>query len=221
MNFKELTPGWFDVVALIVLIFGLVIGRKRGMSNELLDVLQWLMMVVLGAMFYEPLAQLMMKVIPISLFLAQLVAYLGIIIGIKVGITLLKRAVGEKLVGSDLFGRMEYHFGAMAGLLRFACMLVVALSVLYARAFSLEKVEADLKAQEKEYGSAFFPTYGQIQRDVFYRSLVGQAIREHMKDQLINPESYVAKVGRAGVAAEREKAVEDVMNPKAPKKKAN
>ena len=45
---KNFTLSWFDLVALAVLVVGLFRGRKRGMSEELLDVFQWLLIVVIS-----------------------------------------------------------------------------------------------------------------------------------------------------------------------------
>ena len=39
---------WFDLCVLALLIVGIVVGRKRGMSVELLSVLQWLVIVVVA-----------------------------------------------------------------------------------------------------------------------------------------------------------------------------
>ena len=46
----DLSFNWFDLCVLAMLIVGIVIGRKRGMSLELLSVLQWLVIVFVGAM---------------------------------------------------------------------------------------------------------------------------------------------------------------------------
>src|SRR2546422_4577368 len=40
---------WFDLFVLVMLVVGIFVGRKRGMSLELLSVLQWLMIVFVAA----------------------------------------------------------------------------------------------------------------------------------------------------------------------------
>jgi uncharacterized membrane protein required for colicin V production len=43
---------YFDVIVVVWLIIGLLRGRKRGMSQELLPTLQWLGIVIVCGLFY-------------------------------------------------------------------------------------------------------------------------------------------------------------------------
>jgi uncharacterized membrane protein required for colicin V production len=52
---KEGVPiSWFDFVVLVFVIVGILRGRKRGMSQELLDFFMWIGMVAAGAYAYKP-----------------------------------------------------------------------------------------------------------------------------------------------------------------------
>jgi uncharacterized membrane protein required for colicin V production len=210
MNLSYLAPAWFDVLAFGVLVFGLFRGKKRGMSAELLDVLKWLMVVVVAALYYRPLGQLLSAVTRIGPLPGNLVAYSLIGIGINMGFTALKRAVGEKLVGSDVFGRWEFHLGMFAGMLRYGCILLAAMSLMHARLYTPAEVAAQFQRQEAALGSNFFPTFGKLQHDVLYRSVVGGFVKEHLEEQLIHAVPYRAS-RREGIGREREKAVEDAM----------
>src|SRR5690606_38857631 len=107
-------------------------GRKRGMSEELLDVFQWLTIIVLGAMLYEPLGNLISRGGSMGLFYAYLISYILTALVIKLVFSTVKRAVGEKLVHSDAFGSFEYYLGMGAGMLRCFCVLLFCLSLLHA-----------------------------------------------------------------------------------------
>jgi hypothetical protein len=99
----------------------------------------------------------------------------------------IKRLMGGKLVGSDIFGRSEYYLGMGAGLVRFSCMLLAALALLNARYFSPLEVRAMEKFQDDVYGSNFFPTLHSLQASVFDKSLSGPWIKANLGFLLIKP----------------------------------
>ncbi|HEX3890338.1 MAG TPA: hypothetical protein VHX90_05750, partial [Verrucomicrobiae bacterium] len=49
---RQMMPGWFDGVVVLALAFGIFLGRRNGMSKELLPFLQWLILVPLCAFLY-------------------------------------------------------------------------------------------------------------------------------------------------------------------------
>ena len=213
---------WFDVVVAILVIVGFVVGKKRGMSLELLDVFQWLLIVVVASLYYAPLAAMLSSLAGLGRLASNLICYITIAVLIKVAFTAIKTAVGEKLVGSDIFGRMEYYFGALAGALRFFCMIMVALAIMNAEVVNVAEIEKAKKAQTAELGSTFFPTLAEIRQDMLYKSIVGRNIREHMADQLISPNAgtgnATAPLNRSkGAGAKREKALDDAVNGPPPK----
>ena len=116
-----------------------------------------------------------------------LIVYVGtglLILGL---FALIKRSLGGKLLGSDIFGRAEYYLGMASGLVRFACMLLAVLALLNARYFSVEEVKARERYQNDVYGSDFFPGLQNAQAVVFQRSLVGPWIKEYLDFLLIKP----------------------------------
>lgn len=176
---------WFDAFCIIMLGVGMFVGKKRGMSNELLDVFSWLLMMVVSALYYKPLAQIIANFAHFSLYWSNIICYLGIAIGIKSVFVYIKRAVGEKLIGSDIFGRAEFYFGAVGGAVRFACMIIMIVAILHGRYVTKAIVQAQTKKIEQEYGSVFFPTYAKIQTDVLFDSITGVFIREKLEEQMI------------------------------------
>lgn len=185
MTLPQLHTNWFDALCVIFFIVGLVVGKKRGMSNELLDVFCWLLIVVVSALYYKPLGQALANAASLSFMWSYIICYVGIALGIKIVFSWVKRALGEKLVGSDLFGQGEFYLGALAGGVRFLAMIMVLLALLNARYVNKAAIADKLNAQVKELGSAFFPPPAKIQSDILYDSMIGVFAREHLAEQLI------------------------------------
>jgi uncharacterized membrane protein required for colicin V production len=187
MNLNSLPVNAFDAALLLVLFLGLLTGRKHGMSQELMHMIPWLLVVVGCAYAYEPLGRWLAQSSPFSLLASYLAVYaLGamLILGI---FGLLRYQFGGKLVGSDIFGRSEYYLGMGSGLVRFACMLVAFLALLNARYFSPREVTEMQKFQDDVYGANYFPTWHTAQEVVFERSLTGPWIKDHLSFLLIKP----------------------------------
>src|SRR5687768_17160322 len=113
---------WVDFVTLIILCVGFVHGRKRGLSEELLDTIQWVAIIVAGAFFYHMLADLLNTRPLLSMTTYCVLSYIIIALVIKILFVLFKRRFGQKLVESDIFGRFEFYGGMGAGALRWTCM---------------------------------------------------------------------------------------------------
>lgn len=215
MNSFTMPFNWFDFVLVTVLIVGLFRGRKRGMSEELLDLLKWLTIVVVGSLLYKPAGEMLASNSDVSLLTAYVGAYLGILILVHLLFTAIKRAVGEKLVGSDLFGRSEYYLGMVAGSIRFTCGLLVALALFHAKYVSPEKLASQKKVQQDNFGDISFPTFASMQYDVFYNSLAGPIIREHLREQLIAATPSDARLGRQeSLRNRRERELDEVFGSK-------
>jgi len=188
MSPDQLPINLFDLVLLVVLAAGIYRGRKHGMSEELLSLLTWLAILFGCALLYQPGAELIGQFTGmfsrLSCYLMAYVGGAGLIFLLFVG---LKRLLGGKLLGSDLFGRSEYYLGMGSGLVRFSCILLAALALLNARSFTPTEVRAMEKFQDDVYGSNFFPTLHSVQTTVFDKSLTGPWIRENLGFLLIQP----------------------------------
>jgi uncharacterized membrane protein required for colicin V production len=187
-SLDQLPVNLFDLVLIVVLLAGIYRGRKRGMSEELLSLIQWLAILFGCAFIYQPGAEFLSQ--STSMF-DRLTCYL---LAYVAGATLvcllflgLKRALGGKLLGSDIFGRAEYYLGMGSGLVRACCILLVALAMLNARYFSPAEVRAKEKFQNEVYGSNFFPTLQSVQASVFDKSLTGPWIKSNLSFLLISP----------------------------------
>jgi len=132
----------FDLAVVGLLVVGVLRGRKHGMSEELLGLLKWVTILVVCALVYEPLGKVFAGSSPFSLLSSYLMAYFAAGLVILVLFAGIKRALGGKLVGSDIFGAAEYYLGMGSGLVRFTCMLMAVLALLNARYFTPAEVQA-------------------------------------------------------------------------------
>jgi uncharacterized membrane protein required for colicin V production len=188
MSLDQLPINFFDAVLIAVLLAGIARGRKHGMSEELLSMVQWLFILFGCAVIYEPLGQIIGQFTNMFGRLScYLVAYVGGALLVLLVFTAIKRSMGGKLLGSDIFGRSEYYLGMMSGLVRCTCILLAALALLNARYFSPTEVRAMEKFQDDVYGSNFFPTLQSLQSTVFDKSLTGPWIKQNLGFLLIKP----------------------------------
>jgi len=184
---SNLAFNWFDVAVLLMLVIGYSRGKKHGMSQESFAVLKWVALVLGCAIAYEPLGLWLADTAHIGKLLSFVLAYVVTAAVITMVFVYLNGAVGEKLKGSDLFGKAEFYLAMPAGMLRFACVVLVLLALLNARFYSTAEVRAMTKFQNDNYGSNFFPTLSSIQDDVFMKSFVGKQVKEHLGFLLIKP----------------------------------
>jgi uncharacterized membrane protein required for colicin V production len=178
----------FDVVLLIAAITGILQGRKHGMSGELLRLLKWIAIIAGCTFAYEPVGRSLGQVTDMFDPLAgYITAY--IIVGVLIFLlfTGLKRNMGDKVVGSDIFGHGEYYLGMGSGLVRAFCVLLAALAILNARSFSKKEIQDEEKYQHDLYGSDFFPTLHSVQSSVFEKSFTGPYIKQYLGFLLIQP----------------------------------
>ncbi len=184
----------FDILLVLVLVAGIIQGRKHGISLELVTLGKWLTLVLVCAAVYGPVGSFIAEAGAFDLLTCYLFAYLGTALVVFLAFSMLERRWLPKLTGSDIFGRGEYFLGMGSGMLRFACVLLVGLALLNAREFSPAEVKNIERYQEENYGSHVFPGLHSLQVAVFERSLTGGFIKNDLSFLLINPTSANEKV---------------------------
>ena len=185
MKLETLNINWVDFVAVILLVVGVIRGRSRGISEELLDMFKWLLILVAAAYVCEPLGTVLAQGTVFSLLACYVVVYAAIVVIFKLIFALIRKQVGEKLIGSDAFGGAEFYLGMVAGAFRYGCIMLVVLAFLHARYYSPEEAAAGAKFQEDNFGSSYFPTLCGVQREVFAGSLTGRLVQEYLGAVLI------------------------------------
>lgn len=208
-----LPVNWVDFLTLLVLCLGLIRGRKRGLSEEILDVLQWIIIIVAGAYLYHGLGDLMNQRPLLSRLSYYITSYLLIALCVKTVFVLIKKKFGQKLMESDIFGRFEFYGGMAAGAVRFACVYFFALSLLHAPYYSPEFLAQRAKDVDYNYGSDFFPHPCKIQASVFQNSLTGKGADKYLSGLLIEQTSGDSKALRNenSMARRNERAIDAIM----------
>jgi uncharacterized membrane protein required for colicin V production len=176
---------WFDIAILLVLFLGLRRGRKHGMSEEIILVLKWITIIVVGGFSYAVVGDVISDNTVFTRLSGYLMAYIGIALFVTVVFWGIKKMANGKLVGSDVFGSGEYYLGMAAGVVRYACILIFGLAILNAPLYPQSEIDADLKFQNDVYGSNFFPKLYTVQADVFKKSFVGPHIQNELGFLLI------------------------------------
>jgi uncharacterized membrane protein required for colicin V production len=176
-----------DVLIPVALLAGLIRGRKHGISVELIRTLKWIALVITGAALAPQAGDVLSKRGFFEYPIACLVMYLTIALGVFLFFSMLERRLTRRLEKGDAFGHAEYYLGMAAGMVRAACMILMALSILNYRAFTTTQVHAMEKFQRDEYGSEVFPTLYTFQKSVFQDSLTGKWIKNHLNFLLLEP----------------------------------
>jgi uncharacterized membrane protein required for colicin V production len=187
MNTATLPFNWFDIAVLILLLVGFRCGRKHGMSQEVMFMLTWVALVLLCGIAYEPLGLWLASTVGMGKLLAYVLAYALTAAFVALVFVVLKRVIGEKLKGSDTFGKAEYYLAMPAGMVRFACIIIAFLSLLNARLYHTSEIKAAKKYNDENYGGSFWPTPQSVQADVFEHSFVGSHAKKHLSFLLIKP----------------------------------
>jgi hypothetical protein len=176
---------WFDLMVVIVAMFGIRQGRKNGMSVELTPMLQWLVIVAVCAVTYRPLGDMLADSSPMSHLFCYITVYIIMAIMIKCTFSMLKKLGGGKLTGSDLFGRAEFYLGMCGGAVRFLCILLAALALLNAPYYSAQDIASTKAYQVDMYGSTFFPGLSAVQVQIFKESFLGGLLKNNAEFLLI------------------------------------
>lgn len=200
----------FDFIVIGVLIAGILRGKKRGISEELLDFLMWGAIVIGGAFAYKPIGVALMTYANLPVMWANILGYLLSATILFFVFNAIKRAVGEKLVHSDAFGRMEYFLGMAAGGIRFLCVLVFLISIVHAKFTTPAERAAQKKMQQDNFGSITLPTFESMQESIFYQSQSGTFLEKNARWVFIEA---VPPSGRTGqnIYERRSRTVEDAM----------
>jgi uncharacterized membrane protein required for colicin V production len=196
---------WFDIAAVVVLGFGLFRGRRNGMSKELLPLVQWLVIVSVSGLVYPKLAGVLAGFVP-DKFWTCLLSYLALALVVFIVFTILKQQIAEKVVARDFFKGGEYYLGMMAGLVRYACVMIFVLALLNAPVFTAAEISAQLARDQNNFGGGansgfagnYFPHVFQVQAAVFKDSFLGPRIKDNLGILLINTGQSGADAAKPG-----------------------
>jgi uncharacterized membrane protein required for colicin V production len=193
MSLDNLPFGWFDVALVAVFAFGLFRGRKNGMTKEILPMLQSVATVLVCGLGYEMVGGAIINISGWGKLAAYLLGYFALMFVVHLIFILVKKAFMPRLTGSNFFGGAEYYLGMISGLIRFMCILLVALALLNARFYTAAEIQQSKDYNARWYGGGlqgysgdYFPTLQSVQQDVFKKSPSGQFIKKYLDVLLIN-----------------------------------
>jgi uncharacterized membrane protein required for colicin V production len=203
---------YFDIFALVWLIIGLLRGRKRGLSQELLPTFQWLGIVVAGGMIYWSFSPLIRQYTQFTVLWSNIAAYLLIALGVHLIYLWFKQMLAAKLVEKDPFGRAEFYLGMLAGIVRFACMLLVGLALMNSYVETAAELAQAEKFQKDWFSDIRFPTYGEFQQDVLFKSFTGNLVESNLKSVLIASVTGPKAQKKDSIAQKRNQEIDDILS---------
>ena len=188
---NNLSFSWFDGVFIAMLGFGLFRGRRNGMAKELLPLLQWLALVIVCGLGYPTIAQMCINWFAWGKTISDVTGYLALAVVIFIFFMVLKNLFTARLVASGFFKGGEYYLGMVAGLIRFACILLFALALMNAPFYTPQELEVARIQARNTFGGgimngSFFPSFHDVQDAVFVQSATGHLIKDHLGTFLIN-----------------------------------
>jgi uncharacterized membrane protein required for colicin V production len=187
VNLYTVPGNVFDLVVLLLLAVGLGHGLKRGMSLEALPLIRDLATVAICGCFYESLGDYFTDFAKVTALFAYTFVYVVLLLGTSILFSVIKQSVGEKLVGNALFGRGERVLGMLAGMLRYACYVVLGVAILNGPVYTPEELAADA-AERRGPGSSQMPSLGQIQAAITKDSVTSHIIHNSvLNEALIKP----------------------------------
>jgi uncharacterized membrane protein required for colicin V production len=215
---KDLAFGYFDAIVLVWLVVGFLRGRKHGMTQEILPMFQWVAIVLLGGYFNQPVGALIREYSAPGAFSdlwSSIMGYGVIALGTLLFFALLKNWLGDKLTGSDLFGRFEYYLGIMAGVARFGCILLVLLAVMHSRIVTQPELDAIDAKMHKNFDDIHPPgyDYGCIEQAIFTQSFVGRTVQDNLPDILIPTFAPPASTNADSLKKKMQDAIDNTMAP--------
>ena len=214
MKMTHFSISWVDFAILLVLAIGIIRGRKRGISEELLDIIKWVAILTAVAFIHRPAGEMLASSSVFSLLSCYIFVYTLIVVFFKLFFGFIRKQVGDKLVSSDFFGSAEYYLGMVAGAFRYLCVTIVVLAFINARYYSPEEIQADVDFQKNNFGDISFPTLKTLQNEVFNHSFLGMATRDFVPFLLIPSTPPETKDLRNGnnVARARERSVNQTLD---------
>jgi len=192
------------------------------MSKELLPLVQWLVMVPLCGLVYPMLAGMLDHFVP-DKFWTCLISYLALAMVVFIVFAIIRQQLAEKVVAGDFFKGGEYYLGMMAGLVRYACVLMFVLALMNAPVYTKAEIAAQTSRDQQNFGGgagtgfsgSFFPHFFQVQSAVFKESFLGPRIKNFAGMLLIDtgqPGAGGAQPGQAAPEPPKKKPVIKIGN---------
>jgi len=197
MNAGDFNFGWFDLVFVVLIVVGCIRGKKRGMTQEFPNLIQWIITVGGGALLYRPVGELVSELTGMGKLFWFVTIYLMWAALVKGVTTWIVRSKGDKLGLADMFGSAEYPLGMVSGMIRMVLVCLFSMALINARLYTSQELQNMAKFQQDNFGSVSLPTIGTFQRSVFLESMVGKLVKDKAEPVLIEGTAPREIKGRA------------------------
>lgn len=197
MNAGDFNFGWFDLVFVVLIVVGCIRGKKRGMTQEFPNLIQWIVTVGGGALLYRPVGELVSELTGMGRLFWFVTIYLLWAALVKGVTTWIVRSKGDKLGLADMFGSGEYPLGMISGMIRMVLVCLFSMALINARLYTSQELKNMAKFQQDNFGSVSLPTIGTFQRSVFLESAVGKLVKDKAEPVLIEATAPREIKGRA------------------------
>ncbi len=224
MHISTWLPHWLDIIALVTLGWGFQRGRRHGISGELLYLLQWIAIVIVSGIFHRNAGERLAHWMHISPNTGRVMVYIILAFVVKGVFNVIHRAVGNKLVSRDFFGKTEYYLGMITGMGRMACILVAALALLSAKYVTDEDLYSLEVFQKENFGGITFPTLSEMKHDSLTKSVFGRTANRWAGGFFIAavpPETETPSYSSPREGSEKKEAAEDWQMPENQTRRAN
>jgi len=192
-SLDKLPFGWFDVVFVAFLAFGLFRGRRNGLTKEFGPTFRWITIVLAGGLGYEFAGQILNNFFGLDRAVYLTLGYLAVAFLVFVAFIPVDGFLNTRLAGSNFFGGAEYYLGIFAGVVRYLCIILFCMALMNAPYYTAADIRAQKESAFQTFGGGqqgftgdFFPTFQQVQEGVFKKSFVGPLITDHLGVILIN-----------------------------------
>jgi uncharacterized membrane protein required for colicin V production len=210
---------YFDFFVLVWLFIGVLRGRKRGMSQEVLPLMQWVGIVTAAGLCYWPFSHLVHQYTLFSPLWSCITAYVLVAAGVHLIYLWFKQMLAAKLVEKDPFGRSEFYLGMMSGVARFGCMLLVGMALMNSHVATAADLAATEKFQAANFSDIRFPTYGELQQDILFKSFTGKLVQARLKTVLIASVDTGPPRKGPTMAQKSNQTIDEILGPGSPGKK--
>ncbi|HUD48975.1 MAG TPA: CvpA family protein [Candidatus Baltobacteraceae bacterium] len=212
VDLSRFNLNYVDLIVVVWLIIGLLYGRKRGMTQELLPTIQWVAIVVVAGLFYQPLSAQIQQYAHFEPLWSNVSAYLLLGFGVHLVYLWVKHLLHHKLIGTDMFGKGEYYFGMLAGMVRFGCMVIMVCALMNSRIVTKAELAKTEKAQSDAFSDIRFPTYGTIQQAVLVESYSGSLIETNLHSVMIASVTPKPEVKTETLKQQQERLVNEIID---------
>ena len=174
---------WFDIITLIVVCSGLAYGYRRGLTLELVPLLQWITLIAVCGTYYQPIGAPIARWVEIQPNEAFVFVYLLLGAVVFYLFWTIKKTIAKGLPGSKCFGNAETPLGAVAGACRFLCIQFVCITLIAANYIPPEELSGSSYYYQTSENNV--PTPADVQRGIFLRSRSGRLMKYYFGRWLI------------------------------------